>query len=103
MDESFYILIMTHFSLLMSKIRVKEVKHHYHCIKLSKYNKYVFAVEENYCKSIVAVRDSMESRLADHIYSQYSHLCSCLTPIKCLAVSLQQEVHNSVKRYLINH
>ena len=66
MDESFYILIMTHFSLLMSKIRVKEVKHHYHCIKLSKYNKYVFAVEENYCKSIVAVRDSMESRLTDH-------------------------------------
>ena len=66
MDESFYILIMAHFSLLMSKIRVKEVKHHYHYIKLSKYNKSFFAVEENYCRSIVALRDSMESRLTDH-------------------------------------
>ena len=37
-DESFILEKgnMTHFTLLMSKIRVKERKHHYHGIKLSK-------------------------------------------------------------------
>ena len=49
----------------MSKIRVKERKHHYHGIKLSKYNKYFSAVKKNYCKANVAVRDSMELRLTD--------------------------------------
>ena len=38
---------MTHFTLLMSNIRVKERKQHYHGIKLSKYNIYFSAVEEN--------------------------------------------------------
>ena len=38
---------MTHFTLLMSKIRVKERKHYYHSIKISKCNKSFSAVEEN--------------------------------------------------------
>ena len=57
---------MTHFTLLMSKIRVKERKHRYHSIKISKCNKSFSAVEDNQCKAIVAVRDSMELRLTDH-------------------------------------
>ena len=51
---------MTHFTLFMSKIRVRERKHHYHSIKLLKYNNFFSAVEENYCKAIAAVRESME-------------------------------------------
>ena len=48
-DESFILeqSNMTHFTLLMSKIRVKERKHHYHSIKISKCNKSFSAVEEN--------------------------------------------------------
>ena len=57
---------MTHFTLFMSKIRVRERKHHYHSIKLLKYNNFFSAVEENYRKAIAAVRESMESRLTDH-------------------------------------
>ena len=56
---------MTHFTLLMSKIKVKEGKHHYQGIKLSKYNTSFSAVEENYRKAIVAISDSMESRFSD--------------------------------------
>ena len=56
---------VTHFSLLMSKIKVKEGKHHYQGVKLSKYNKSFSAVEEIYCKAIVAISDSMESRFSD--------------------------------------
>ena len=67
-DESFILekSNTTHFTLLMSEIRVKGRKHHYQGIKLSKYNKAFSAVEENYCKAIVAVRDSMERRLTEH-------------------------------------
>ena len=57
---------MTHFTLLLSKITVKEKKHHYHSIKLSKYNKSFSVVKENYCNAIVVVRDSMELRLTHH-------------------------------------
>ena len=57
---------MTHFTLLLSKITVKEKKHHYHGIKLSKYNKSFSAVEENYCKATVVVRDSVKLRRTDH-------------------------------------
>ena len=56
---------MTHFTLLMSKIEVKEGKHHYQGIKLSKYNKFFSAVEESYRKAIVAISDSMESKFSD--------------------------------------
>ena len=56
---------MTHFRLLMSKIEVKEGKHHYQGLKLSKYNKSFSAVEESYCKAIVPISDCMESRFSD--------------------------------------
>ena len=49
----------------MSNIEVKEGKHHYQGIKLSKYNKSFPAVEESYGKAIVAISDSMESRFSD--------------------------------------
>ena len=54
---------MTHFTLLMSKIKVKEGTHHYQGITLSKYNKSFSAVKESYHKAIVAVSDSMESKI----------------------------------------
>ena len=56
---------MTHFTLLMPKIEVKEGKHHNQGIKLSKYNKSFSAVEESYRKAIAAISDSMESRFSD--------------------------------------
>ena len=56
---------MTHFTLLMSKVEVKEGKHHYQDIKLSKYNKSFSAVEETYRKSIAAISDSMELIFSD--------------------------------------
>ena len=56
---------MTHFTLLMPKVEVKEGKHYHQGIKLSKYNKSFSAVEESYRKAIVAVSDSMESRFSD--------------------------------------
>ena len=56
---------MVHFTLLVSKIEVKEGKHHHQVIKLSKYNKSFSAVEESYRKAIVAVSDSVESRFLD--------------------------------------
>ena len=56
---------MSHFTLPMSKIEVKEGKHHCQGIKLSKYNKSFSAVEESYRKAIVALNDSMESRFSD--------------------------------------
>ena len=56
---------MTHFTLLMSKLEVKEGKHHYQGIKLSKNNKYFSVVEESYRKAIVAISDSMELRFSD--------------------------------------
>ena len=49
----------THFTLLMSKIEVKEGKHHYQSIKLSKYSNYFSAAEQSYCKAIVPVGDSI--------------------------------------------
>ena len=60
---------MTHFTLLMSKIEVKEGKHHYQGIELSKYNKSFSAVEESYRRGIVAISNSMESRFSDLIAS----------------------------------
>ena len=56
---------MTHFTLLMSKIEVKEGKHHHQGIKLSKYNKSFSSVEESYHKAIVAITNSIESRFLD--------------------------------------
>ena len=56
---------MTHFTLLMSKIEVKEGKHHYQGIKLSKYNKSFPAVKETYYKAIVVMSNSMESKFSD--------------------------------------
>ena len=56
---------MTHFTLLISKIKIKEVKHHYQGIKQSKYNKYFSAVKESYHKAIAAISNSMKSRFSD--------------------------------------
>ena len=53
----------------MSKIEVKEGKHHYQGIELSKYNKSFSAVEESYRRGIVAISNSMESRFSDLIAS----------------------------------
>ena len=39
---------MTHFALLMLKIRLKEGKRHYEGIKLSEYNKSFSTVKEKY-------------------------------------------------------
>ena len=56
---------MTHFTLLMSKIEVKEGKQHYQGTELSKYNKSFSAVKESYHKTIAAISDSMESRFSN--------------------------------------
>ena len=46
---------MTHLTLLMSKIKVKEGKHQEQGITLSKYNNSFSAVQESYHKAIAAV------------------------------------------------
>ena len=56
---------MTHFTLPMSKMEVKEGKYHCQGIKLSKYHKSFSAVEESHRNAIVAINDSMESRFSD--------------------------------------
>ena len=53
---------MINFTLFLSKVELKDGKHYYQDIKLSKYKRPIKAVNNHYRKAIVSISDNMESR-----------------------------------------
>ena len=53
---------MINFTLFLSKVELKDGKHYYQDIKLSKYKRPIKAVNKHYRKAIVSISDNMESR-----------------------------------------
>ena len=56
---------MTHFTLFLSKVELKDGKHYYQDIKLPKYKGLIKAVNNHYCKTIVSIPDNKKSRFED--------------------------------------
>ena len=56
---------MTYFTLFLSKVELKDGKHNYQDINLSKYKRSIKAVNNHYRKAIVSISDNMESRFED--------------------------------------
>ena len=56
---------MTYFTLFLSKVELKDSKHNYQDINLSKYKRSIKAVNNHYRKAIVSISDNMESRFED--------------------------------------
>ena len=53
---------ITHFTLLLSKVELKDGKHYYQDIKLPKYEQ---AMNNHYRKTIVSISENKESRFED--------------------------------------
>ena len=53
---------MINFTLFLSKVELKDGKHYYQDIKLSKYKRPIKAVNNHYRKVIVSISHNMESR-----------------------------------------
>ena len=51
---------MTHFTLFLSNVKLKDGKNYYQDIKLSKYKRSIKAVNNHYRKAIVSISDNME-------------------------------------------